>query len=111
MEVEARRTGICGAVHDNRHDRRRRWRRMSPVRYRYRKERWDRPCLLLRGRERGGPWRRDRRPGRGGVVWAFGGCALGSAGTSYPMSSYRGAYRALFCTALARLRLAIYPTM
>jgi hypothetical protein len=26
---------------------------MSPVRYRYREERWDRPCLLLRGRERG----------------------------------------------------------
>lgn len=53
MEVEARRRGICGAVHDNRHDRLRRWRKMSPVRYRYREERWDRPCLLLRGCERG----------------------------------------------------------
>jgi hypothetical protein len=26
-----------------------------------------------------------------GVVWAFGGCALGSAGASFPMSSCRGA--------------------
>jgi hypothetical protein len=111
MEVEARRTGICGAVHDNRHDRRRRWRRC--LRYAIGTVRSAgivrvSSCGVVNAADLGDA---IAAPGRGGVVWAFGGCALGSAGTSYPMSSYRGPYRALFCTALPRLRLAIYPTM
>lgn len=61
MEVEARRRGICGAVHDNRHDRRRRWRRY--LRYAIGTVRSAgivrvSSCGVVNA---GGPWRRDRR--------------------------------------------------